>query len=297
MIIYHYCSLPVFKEIIVNKRLRFTDITQSNDSRELSWIAEFIEPAILSIRPDLFKSEKFKTDLDYAIRSVWGSLLRGNEVFSESLIRRFVCCFSGERDSLSQWRGYADDGRGICIGFDDTVFSSRQTGLPACYKYDRVKYEPDEHIEMIQNTLFSELRCMALDEILCVDFNLGSLFYHSGLMEESIFHKNSAFKDEKERRVVLDWYGTSSDYQDVHGGYRFLPFEYTATSTNLKCYTDFCFKDMERQEPFIKEVIIGPNAKITINEMCNFLSDNGLDYFRLNNNNGVVRSSATYISW
>lgn len=29
----------------------------------------------------------------------------------------FAFCLSEEADLLSQWRGYADDGRGVCIGF------------------------------------------------------------------------------------------------------------------------------------------------------------------------------------
>ena len=32
-------------------------------------------------------------------------------------IKRYICCFSGDGDLLSQWRAYADDGKGISIGF------------------------------------------------------------------------------------------------------------------------------------------------------------------------------------
>lgn len=38
MNIYHYCSLDVFKKIILGSSLRLTDITKSNDSMELQVI-------------------------------------------------------------------------------------------------------------------------------------------------------------------------------------------------------------------------------------------------------------------
>ena len=35
----------------------------------------------------------------------------------------FVACFSEDRDTLEQWRPYGDNGRGICIGFNPSLFS------------------------------------------------------------------------------------------------------------------------------------------------------------------------------
>ena len=42
-----------------------------------------------------------------------------NELLKEKSkkIKRYICCFSGDGDLLSQWRAYADDGRGISVGF------------------------------------------------------------------------------------------------------------------------------------------------------------------------------------
>lgn len=37
---------------------------------------------------------------------------------SQGDIATFVICFSENGDLLSQWRGYADNGRGVTIGFD-----------------------------------------------------------------------------------------------------------------------------------------------------------------------------------
>lgn len=41
----------------------------------------------------------------------------------------YCACFSAEGDLLSQWRGYADGGRGVCIGFDKAVLDRLVSGL------------------------------------------------------------------------------------------------------------------------------------------------------------------------
>lgn len=54
-----------------------------------------------------------------------------DEFFNENHadFRYYVTCFSYQNDLLSQWRGYADDGRGAAIGFDLDVLKEVVTFL------------------------------------------------------------------------------------------------------------------------------------------------------------------------
>lgn len=36
-LLYHYCSLDTFLSIVQNRTIRLSDITKSNDAKELTW--------------------------------------------------------------------------------------------------------------------------------------------------------------------------------------------------------------------------------------------------------------------
>jgi hypothetical protein len=42
--------------------------------------------------------------------------LRGEHNFGLAMYSFWICCFSLD-DHLGQWRNYADNGRGVCLGF------------------------------------------------------------------------------------------------------------------------------------------------------------------------------------
>ena len=44
-IVYHYCNLNTFYSIILNKTLRLSDITKSNDQLEITWANNIIRKA------------------------------------------------------------------------------------------------------------------------------------------------------------------------------------------------------------------------------------------------------------
>lgn len=104
-IVYHYCSLEGFLSIIKNASLWISDISKSNDCIEGSYIYNKIKSRIereLEITPE---------DLH-----AWKTGCKVNEV-ADHLMLTYVACFSERKDCLSQWRDYADDGKGISIGF------------------------------------------------------------------------------------------------------------------------------------------------------------------------------------
>jgi hypothetical protein len=110
--IYHYCSGQTFVSIIQNKTIRFSDINQLNDAEEGRWGYEiFIEAANRILKRESIPDEFPIMPMEFIdkVDETWS-------VFGARLAS-FVACFSTDGDSLSQWRAYADDGRGFAIGF------------------------------------------------------------------------------------------------------------------------------------------------------------------------------------
>jgi len=81
-----------------------------NDSYETNWIIHLINEE-LSKRNNDFNDE----DIKYLDRS-----------FSSNRLYPYISCFSLDSDSLSQWRAYADDGKGVAIGFNEECFGVKK---------------------------------------------------------------------------------------------------------------------------------------------------------------------------
>ena len=105
-IVYHYCSVDTFFNIIRNSSMWLSDIAKSNDYQECIRCREFVNKGMEEyLRDDVESLKAWKT---------WYE----NGVYSNFSMKTFCVCFSESKDKLSQWRGYAQDGKGIAIGFN-----------------------------------------------------------------------------------------------------------------------------------------------------------------------------------
>ena len=101
MNLYHYCSQEAFLSILRTRTFRCSALSLSNDTMEGKWIHKIFS--------DICDEDGLKEqDKNLAIM-----LLSIVNEFYEG----FGFCLSALGDSLSQWRGYAQDGEGLCIGF------------------------------------------------------------------------------------------------------------------------------------------------------------------------------------
>jgi hypothetical protein len=79
------------------------------------------------------------------------------EEFDRCLLQYFFAvgfCLSEEGDLLSQWRGYADDGCGVAIGFESSFFSDLTEMTPDRAKgfdllFVQVCYDPKEQRKLL----------------------------------------------------------------------------------------------------------------------------------------------------
>ena len=132
--LYHYCSATTAASILTRRSIWLSSLTLSNDSLEGRLVRETL----------VRLSNKDGLNATYRER------LEESLSFAEQMFEGLGFCLSEEGDLLSQWRGYADDARGMAIGFSQQYLSklaesSRGKGQPgfALYQveYDRQKQE------------------------------------------------------------------------------------------------------------------------------------------------------------
>ena len=107
----YYCDLSVFKSIIENREFWLSDIHFMNDSSEESLFLDALTDVMKKMREKLSDSTKSHLDRNSFIDSFFTNIKHN---YKNML---YICCFTdGKNDDLSQWRGYASDGTGLCIG-------------------------------------------------------------------------------------------------------------------------------------------------------------------------------------
>lgn len=111
--LYHYCSTETFSSIVGNRSIRLSSLTMSNDSREGAVILE----VLLSLAREADLNPTLQLRLERQLRQAY------------DFFDGFGFCLSEDGDLLSQWRGYADDGRGVSIGFNKQYFERMSSTL------------------------------------------------------------------------------------------------------------------------------------------------------------------------
>lgn len=132
MLFYHYCSVSAFCSILEQKRLRLSLLSMSNDAKE----GQHVLDVARRLLPDHFENKE-------------AALEQLQTVISQVSALGF--CVSRDGDLLSQWRGYADDARGVAIGFDYELLKTTaksESNEDLIIHFTPVAYE-DEQLEEV----------------------------------------------------------------------------------------------------------------------------------------------------
>jgi len=272
-ILYHYCSAETFLAICTGKKLRFSDLFSMNDYQEVHWgNAVWLEVANSLIEEVGYE---FVDTIDeiFHVTGIFGLLV--------------ACCFSLDGDTLSQWRAYADDGKGYCIGFkarELTQMSVRPL---------RVCYDKTEQIN-ICNKLIRALHIAESQS----DEKYSSSFRtlcHLIRFDLAAF-KNPAFIEEKEIRLIhtLDLLPSNKSLKLSDAGGKHFGVEYGGEQVQFRMndHVPVPFIDMSfisnDGKCIIQEVILGPKNESSLTNISVFLETLGLE------NVNVRRSVASY---
>lgn len=308
-VLYHYASMEKGTSILKHKNIRLSDITKSNDVKEMSIFF-----------PDLFdemlknydEHNGFSYKFEYkgkGNRQAFGLFV--NELkkkiekeFEDGSIATFALCLSEEGDLLSQWRGYADDGKGICLGLNvEEILKFVGISSVSGFSLEKVEYlskeQIDEWVKNVANQMLGivEIILGAIEEgniqyysAKEFDENIFNTIYYNILseVEESIKFKTEGFKEEKEWRFFIK---NSLNKDDIKGkkitsigtlgeGARRKTSKYVADNVefNIKENDMVPFVSLKFEKfhnNLINQVICGPNNKIREKDLELFLRKYG----------------------
>lgn len=310
--IYHYCSLDTFAQVIKNKTIRLSDLDKTNDYMEKRWGIELLQEALKkelennSISMNLQENYWYSDDAHNHLEQLHKDI---NYYLNYQTL---IACFSLEKDILSQWRAYGQDGEGMAIGFNYD-YLKRLLKEHKKISINKVIYKKSEQENLIRNKLFlpavKYMRDMfQRDVVRCSDdfstyfveeFDCFCEVLDTHTEQVFTFLKNPAFEEEREVRIVYNT-GIHKDTEDLIEILReefeiginreliLQPMQYQVKGDKLVAYSDLCFKNCI-DSGIIKEIVIGPKSKVSDIDVRQLLLVNGFG-----DNIIIKRSEAPY---
>ena len=303
-LVYHYCDNYKMANILSGKTLRMSDITKSNDYEEV----KMFFPGILDAIEDEYRKDEFPLQyMDRTNRDALGKLLEWEYdilryEFDRGGVTNFVVCFCEEGDVLSQWRGYADNGKGCSLGFSVKELEDYCNTYKGILRFEQVDYKTVKEI----NVTIVEEALKVLNELRglrnWIVENLPSLneekidkmfqyYFHqmiSSVLMSSLKYKNETFKEEQEWRLFFSqqiykyakWiYGDEEIETIVYDDMLKViknKIEFNVTSDDLIPFYPINFTEISPNP--IKQVIVGPQNKIMEKDFSLYVASNKLNY-------------------
>jgi len=261
-IIYHYTNLDSALAILKSKCIWASCSDYLNDYREITYTTigfkDFLQEKAKGLKD---KSQKKHIDkmLSYYFTNP-----------EEKRKQIFITSFSGSPDLLSQWRGYADDGYGLSIGFNinelKLPIAALNTGI-ADYDYYLIKvnYSEDEKNAFFEylfqfsgtdgfwlddKPAFYNLESV-LDNIISLSPSEVTRFRTFNILEKtSPALKDKCFQEENEWRIVK--YAKVHEY--INGK---VPADFNIRSNGRGLIPYFTLNISERT---IANIVVGPKA-------------------------------------
>lgn len=249
--IYHYCDTTAFNSIISTKKIWLTDITKLNDCTEYASGFDLIL--------DVLKEKGLEEKQVF------------QDIHTRNLNNKFqilIGCFSEEGDSGSQWGLYADESKGLSIGFDENDLDQfnlfnrfTENGfepISSHVKLCKVHYNKNEFIEKVRDfiDIMEKNNPILKDTMMAL-----------ALRRFAALYKDPYFKDEREIRAMVE----IEPDRDENYALDERINAYKEQASYHKLLTSY------NNLNSIKEVIIGPNCTYTLDDINGILKENGLE--------------------
>ena len=194
-IIFHYTNVTGLKGIIENNCLWATNLSYVNDSKELTLGLNIYREVSETLLKKKGKSKAYREILQKFLEC-----LR-----SKNISNRYACCFTGNGDQLSQWRGYGSNGQGYAIGFETKklVGNIEPYAEPSriIYDVDTQRHYAEKHLDTFIKGFISALKASHKAVSKHIDTIVSMLEQES---EYSILgFKHKGFQEESENRLHL----------------------------------------------------------------------------------------------
>ena len=233
--LYHYTNFSALKSIFQNYELWMTDITQTNDRKEIIHHIQRFKQALKSYSKSPYYSEFFKKVNDYINNHL-----------------AFAFCLSKNFDDAAQWARYAQNGQGVCIVFNKNILEFRNNKLlfvnPVFYEFN---IKETQYYDILKTYFESGELTGGFDSI----DNLVSNF-----CIKSCLFKHPSFKIENEIRITNSLLNGGNISEEIIGN-------------RLKRISKIKLSKEEFTD-CIEEIIIGPCATIKKSEINKIINLN-----------------------
>lgn len=209
--LFHYTDGRGLYGILNSKTLWATNILFMNDYSEGSFGIRQVAQAITALRGNLETRLFDPEPLDRDIEELESWMESGPLALQNS--GYYACCLTSEGDQLSQWRGYASNG--FCIEFDENALEASLINATEIPELVKVQYRDEDEIDDLYAEVGDILYSVDYPDRADSDEDDTRYIYdnndrisalvtaHNELMREALERKHSAFKEEKETRLLI----------------------------------------------------------------------------------------------
>lgn len=273
--LYHYCSVENMFNIFNSKALWLSNSSQMNDSKESTWIEQYFE-----VLKNTFAGKEYEKFVDQTLT-----------IYEWNKYKPFIFCLSAKKDSLSQWRAYSSDGKGVCIGLSSKSLKlPRNVPSPNVNADNTIGLLPIEYIINNQKKGIVEVVShfkKIYDEKKEKFWELSSTFLGLALAKMSLTYKNPSFSEEKEWRIVhtpaISVYEVESETEK-----RMSNLNFRIANEKIMTFYKYKLDDIFNSD-LIKEIVLGPKSNIDLPELEQFLKFHELDKTKISISESTYR--------
>ncbi|WP_437734473.1 DUF2971 domain-containing protein [Sorangium sp. So ce1335] len=175
----------------------------------------------------------------------------------------YVSCFSSKGDMLSQWRGYANNGTGVSIGFNTSSLIGVIDGGSVCLLQKVAYADKVEDLTVETKSLMKALLTRKGEP---------GLEFKQSAAKVMWAIKNSAFAEEDEYRLILTSLPGARDVALPSGASAKL--KHRPTDAGIREYYELSLGP--RYDTAISEIILGPKNDSHVDVVQRFLASVGL---------------------
>ncbi|MFM2582852.1 DUF2971 domain-containing protein [Vibrio campbellii] len=268
--IYHYTDMNALISILTNKELWATSHRALNDAKEFTWSVDMLIKTLKSKA-----SENSLGRNQRVIEALFESIIHTQ--VSETVM--YITSFSHVDDVLGQWRAYADNGRGVSIGFDSRKIEGEiSNGISSGIASSLVSVVYDKESQIKELNELIEEYSSKIPEI-TPDMTRDNFKESSREIVKEIFasilfvsssNKHPAFVEENEIRLFMCVDSNTK-------------VNFRASDGNLASYVKWKF-----DPSYIKTITVGPKSQCNTKELKLLLEQTGFQHVE------ILKSEAPY---
>lgn len=251
--LYHFTSQSALLSIVQNGCIWASHPDFLNDGAERSYYANLLKEDVIN----RFESKK-RNDLASLFKKAIDS---DPTILTDVGAPYYVFSLSKNYTSASQWDRYAENGNGVCIGFnkDELIAAADDNANVKIMEHGEIQYGKTNVCANIENHSLVHVENYTGNEMSAeklVSSMLG--MFRVTLMENGLLFKHQSFSDEQEYRLTFAILQEGNILPTIlypsHHEYR-----YRVSKTGIVPYCQYSWAS-ERRTRIISRIVIGPKA-------------------------------------